>query len=313
MADAERDLELRVLCTRRPADGVCELTLGPAGDAPLPVWTPGAHLDLVLAPDLVRQYSLCGTPGAPTWRVAVLREPSGRGGSAHVHDRLRPGDVLTARGPRNHFALEPAAEHLFVAGGIGITPLLPMVAAAQALGADWRLLYGGRTRSSMAYLDELAAYGPRVQVHPHDEYGLLDLDAALAAVSPTTPVHACGPEPLLSALEDRCYPGRLHTERFAAREVGPALGPDAFDVRLRRTGATVRVGPATSVLAAVESAGVDVLQSCREGTCGSCETAVLDGVPEHRDSVLDEDERLAGATMMICVSRSLGPTLELDL
>jgi ferredoxin-NADP reductase len=308
------DLTLRVLALRSPAADVRELLLGPAGADPLPPWTPGAHVDLVLAPGLVRQYSLCGDPAdAGTWRIAVLREPGGAGGSAHVHDALRAGDTVSARAPRNHFRLEPAPAYLFVAGGIGITPLLPMIARADAAGADWRLLYGGRRRASMAYLDELAPHGWRVQVRPQDEYGHLDLDAALAATPPEALVYSCGPEPLLAAMEQRCTAPRLHVERFAARDAGRVRGPAAFDVRLRRTGTTVRVDAATTVLAAVESAGVDVLQSCREGTCGTCETAVLSGVPEHRDSVLDEAERTAGDTMMICVSRSLGPVLELDL
>ncbi|MDN5914546.1 MAG: PDR/VanB family oxidoreductase [Pseudonocardia sp.] len=298
---------------RSPAEGVRELVLGPATDAPLPYWTPGAHVDLVLAPDLVRQYSLCGDPDDPSWRVAVLREPAGRGGSALVHDVLGVGDVLTARGPRNHFTLDPAAAHLFVAGGIGITPLLPMIAAADAAGSDWRLLYGARSRTSMAYADELAAHGWRVQLRPHDEHGLLDLDAALAAAPPEALVYCCGPEPLLAALEQRCDSARLHVERFTPRDAGTVAGPDEFDVRLRRTGATVRVTADATVLAAVESAGVSVLQSCREGTCGTCETTVLAGRPEHRDSVLDGAERAEGATMMLCVSRSLDPVLELDL
>jgi ferredoxin-NADP reductase len=305
------DLKLQVQDISSPADGVRELQLGPATDTPLPPWTPGAHIDLVLAPDLVRQYSLCGDPGNPTWSVAVLRGSGG--GSALVHDVLGVGDVLTARGPRNHFALESAPAYLFVAGGIGITPLLPMIADADAAGSDWRLLYGGRNRSSMAYADALAAHGRRVDLRPQDEYGLLDLDAALAAAPPEALVYCCGPEPLLAALEQRCDAGRLHVERFTPRDVGAVLGPGEFDVRLRRTGATVRVTAGRTVLAAVESAGVSVLQSCREGTCGTCETTVLAGRPEHRDSVLDDAERADGATMMICVSWSLDPVLELDL
>lgn len=306
-------MKVQVRAIRSPAEGVRELVLGSATGAPLPTWTPGAHIDLELARDLVRQYSLCGTPGQSLWRVAVLREPAGRGASTLVHDVLGVGDVLTARGPRNHFALHLAPAYLFVAGGIGITPLLPMIEAADAAGADWRLLYGGRTRASMAYVDELDRHGRRVSVRPQDEHGLLDLDAALAAAPAEALVYCCGPEPLLAALERRCAATRLRVERFTPRDAGGVRGPDEFEVRLRRTGATVRVTAATTVLAAVESAGVAVLQSCREGTCGTCETAVLAGRPEHRDSVLDEAEQAAGATMMICVSRSLDPVLELDL
>lgn len=312
-AEPNGELKVQVRAIRSPSHGVRELELGPATDTPLPAWTPGAHIDLVLAPDLVRQYSLCGRPEAATWRVAVLREPAGRGGSAHVHDVLGVGDVLTVLGPRNHFTLDPAPAYLFVAGGIGITPLLPMIAEATGAGADWRLLYGGRNRASMAYVDELVSHGPRVELRPQDEHGQLDLDAALAATPPDAVVYCCGPEPLLTAMEQRCPAERLHVERFTARDAGAVLGPDSFDVRLRRTGATVRVEAGTTVLAAVESAGVTVLQSCREGTCGTCETTVLAGRPEHRDSVLDEIERAENTTMMICVSRSLDAVLELDL
>jgi ferredoxin-NADP reductase len=291
---------------RRPvAEGVVELELsGPN----LPAWSPGAHVDLLLAPGLVRQYSLSGG-AADRYRVAVLREPAGRGGSAFVHDRLRVGSRVEVGGPRNHFPLAPAPAYLFVAGGIGITPILPMLAAAEAAGAQWRLLYGGRRRASMAYLERLD--DPRVTVHPQDEHGLLDLAGAVASAPPDAAVHACGPEPMLAALEAVCPPERLHVERFTAP---PVTGPDRpFDVTLGRSGTTVHVPAGTSVLAAVEAAGADVLQSCREGTCGTCETAVLAGEPDHRDAVLDEAERASGATMMICVSRSRCPLLVLDL
>jgi ferredoxin-NADP reductase len=304
-----------VLGVRAVADDVREIVLGPGGTpgSLLPQWSPGAHVDLQLAPGLVRQYSLCGDPADRTaWRVAVLREPDGRGGSALLH-ALHPGDEVAVRGPRNHFRLRPAPAYLFVAGGIGITPLLPMVAATAAAGADWRLLYGGRRRSSMAYLDELAPHAGRVDVCPQDESGLLDLDAALAGAPADALVYCCGPEPLLRAVEQVCAGPRLHVERFSPRVVEDTAPAGAFEVLLRRSGRSVRVAAGVSVLAALESAGVEVMPSCREGTCGSCETAVLAGRIEHRDSVLDDAEREAGDSMMICVSRALSPVLELDL
>ncbi|WP_420877293.1 PDR/VanB family oxidoreductase [Streptomyces neyagawaensis] len=266
---------------------------------------------------MIRQYSLCGRPGErDVWRIAVLREPRGRGGSAHVHDQLREGDAVRVRGPRNNFPLRPAARHLFVAGGIGITPILPMVEAAEAAGADWRLLYGGRTRASMAFLDRLAPYGDRVLVRPQDAYGLLDLAAFVGPPEPDTLVHACGPEPLLEALRDTCAnwpPGTLGVERFAPVEATAAGPAEAFEVELARSGLTLTVPPGRSVLEAVEEAGVTVDFSCREGTCGTCETDVLEGTPDHRDSLLTEEERAGGDTMLICVSRSCGPRLVLDL
>jgi ferredoxin-NADP reductase len=297
------------------ADGVLELTLAAADGSELPPWQPGAHIDLLLEPGLVRQYSLCGDPADRShWRVAVLREPAGRGGSRYVHERLAPGARLPADGPRNHFELLPAAEYLFIAGGIGITPILPMVAAAEAAGARWRLLYGGRSRATMAFLDRLDRYGDRVSVRPQDETGLLDL-AFLDTPQPQTLVYCCGPEPLLTAVEQRCsgWPeGALRVERFAPRQAGPVTDHD-IQVLLSRSGRTVDVPAGISILKAVELAGVSVLSSCQEGTCGTCETEVIEGEPEHRDSVLTEAERAAGDLMMICVSRCRGKRLVLDL
>jgi ferredoxin-NADP reductase len=278
----------------------------------LPEWTPGAHVDLHLPCGLVRQYSLCGDPAERgRWRVAVLREPAGRGGSACVHDDLVPGDELAAAGPRNNFPLVDATEYLFLAGGIGITPILPMLAQVTRRGRPWRLAYGGRTRASMAFLPELAAYGDRVTIWPQDERGLLPLDDLLPG-SPGTAVYCCGPEPLLRAVEDRCAPGTLHLERFAPKEPVSTLD-DPFEVELASCGTVIGVPAGVSVLAALRDAGVEVLSSCEEGTCGTCETAVLDGVPEHRDSVLTPAERDAADIMMICVSRARTPRLVLDL
>ena len=297
------------------ADGVVLLDLRDPSGSDLPAWAPGAHIDLWPAAGVVRQYSLCGDPADRTvWRIAVLREPDGRGGSLAVHDRLREGDLVEVGGPRNHFPLAPAPRYLFVAGGIGITPLLPMMAAAATAGADWRLHYGGRNRGSMAFRSALtSAYGDRVSIHPQDESGLLDLDAILAAEPPDTPVYCCGPEPLLTAIERRC-PGRpLHVERFAPKEQGEPVRADSFEVELARTGRTLTVPPGKSILRVVEDAGVEVLWSCTEGTCGTCETAVLGGEVDHRDSLLTPEERAANDTMFVCVSRAAGSRLILDL
>ncbi len=299
------------------AEDVVTLTLASPDGARLRDWAPGAHVDLVLDNGLTRQYSLCGDRWDPfRYTVGVLREPAGRGGSAHVHDVLRPGDRIGVGGPRNDFPLVPAQRYLFVAGGIGITPILPMVHTAELLGADWRLLYGGRRRASMAFLDRLAAYGDRVQVVPQDQCGLLDLPAFLGEPHAGARVYACGPAPLLAAVEGACagWPAHaLRTERFVADEIGAPVRTTAFEVQLARTGATVTVAPGASVLEAVGSAGVEVLSSCRQGTCGTCETTVLAGRPDHRDSILDDAERAAGDCMYVCVSRSLDDRLVLDL
>lgn len=307
------EAELVVGTKEFAADGVLALTLRhPLGER-LPPWEPGAHIDVLLGPGLERQYSLCGDPADRTaWRIAVLREPEGRGGSAYVHGQLEQGDKVRVRGPRNHFRLEPAPRYRFVAGGIGITPLLPMLAAAEAAGAEWSLLYGGRTRDSLAFTEELGRYGDRVTVVPQDEAGLLDLPSVLDDVPEGTLVYCCGPGPLLDAVEARCPGEVLRVERFRPK-VHVAGADGEFEVVLEQSGRTLTVPVGVSVLDTVRAAGVEVLFSCTEGTCGTCETDVLDGVPDHRDSVLSEEERAAGETMLICVSRCRGKRLVLDL
>lgn len=301
------------------AEDVVALTLADPDGAPLPPWTPGAHVDLILTPDLVRQYSLCGTPSDDRRiRIAVLREAGGRGGSAFVHDRLAAGSTVRVRGPRNHFPLVGSARYLFVAGGIGITPLLPMIAQAAAAGADWSLVYAGRSRKTMAFLDELAPYGDRVRVLPKDEAGPLDLAEVLGTPAEDILVYCCGPERLLVEAEQRCaegWPaGALHLERFAARPSDGDAGEDRpFELVLARTGLTIEVPADRSVFDAVQDAGVSVLGSCHEGVCGTCEQVVLDGEVDHRDSVLSPDEQASNETMMICVSRCRSGRLTIDL
>jgi ferredoxin-NADP reductase len=309
-------LEIRAKDT--VADGVVSLTLAHPDAARLPDWTPGSHIDLVLPEGTTRQYSLCGDRWDPyTYRIAVLREPAGRGGSAYVHDRLAPGDLVGVGGPRNHFPLVPADRYLFIAGGIGITPLLPMIHQAELTGADWQLLYGGRSRASMAFREELsAAHGDRVHISPQDECGLLDLARWLGTPDPGTKVYCCGPAPLLAAVEQACaaWPSySLRTERFTAGALPEPVHQTAFEVELRRTGRTVTVMPDTSVLHAVRQVGADVLSSCEQGTCGTCLTPVLEGTPDHRDSILADHERAANDCMLPCVSRSRGDRLVLDL
>ncbi|NGY64431.1 oxidoreductase [Lentzea sp. NEAU-D13] len=300
------------------AEGVVLLTLRDPEGRPLPEWEPGAHVDLVLREDLVRQYSLCGDPeDRSRLQLAVLREPESRGGSSHVHDVLAEGDSVHIRGPRNHFALERAKRYLFIAGGIGITPILPMLRAADASGADWQLVYGGRTRASMAFAEFLQqTYGKRVSIRPQDEYGLLDLPSLLGKPQRKTAVYCCGPEPLLAAVEAACekWPSdALHVERFAPKERLAAGPRTTFEVELAQSGQTLKVSEDMSILEAVEGAGISVMTSCEEGICGTCETSVLSGQIDHRDSVLNDEERAAGDTMMICVSRAKSDRLVLDL
>jgi ferredoxin-NADP reductase len=317
----EHELDLVVEKKESLAEGVVQLTFRAADGAALPAWTPGAHVDLVLAPELTRQYSLCSDPAERSiLQVAVLREQAGRGGSAHVHDVLAEGEKVRVLGPRNHFALEPARRYLFVAGGIGITPIMPMIAEIEARGGNWRLVYGGRTRDSMAFAELLERRHPgKVSVQPQDEVGLLNLAELLARPGETAEdlaVYCCGPAGLLAAVEERCaaWPtGALHLERFAPK-AGATDGPaESFEVELATSGTVVTVPADRSILDVVEEHGIQVLSSCREGTCGTCEVGVLDGTPDHRDSLLTPEEQEAGETMMICVSRSRSPRLVIEL
>lgn len=321
-SDVER--ECRVTARDEVADGVVAITIAAVNGRDLPAWTPGSHIDLLLTDRsgvrLERQYSLCGDPAdRARYRVAVLREEVGRGGSAVIHDDLRPGVPVRIRGPRNHFGYETdaAAPVVFIAGGIGITPFLSMAAAARADDVDYSLLYAGRSRRTMAFLAELeTTHGSRVRVFAADRGGRIDLRAEIAALPADANVYCCGPLRLLDAVEE-AWQGRpverLHIEHFEAKEYGDPIWQDSFEVELALTGVTVEVPLERSILDVVEEQGVLVVSSCRTGTCGTCETPVLDGGIEHRDSVLTPGERDAADAMMICVSRAAGPLLVLDL
>ncbi|WP_406135261.1 PDR/VanB family oxidoreductase [Streptomyces sp. NBC_01089] len=290
------------------ADGVVSVDLRGA-EGPLAPWEAGAHIDLVLPNWLTRQYSLCGDPAEPErYRIAVRHERLSRGGSEYVHRFLRPGRTLEVSLPRNHFPLEPAPEYLFVAGGIGITPILPMLRTAAEGGAAAKLVYVGRSRASMPFADELrAAYGGRVTVVATDTHGRPDFAASAAGVASDALVYCCGPAPMLAALEAAFPAGRLRIERFrpAARKFAPET---AFEAVCARSGQTVQVDADKSLLDALNHAGRSVPSGCREGVCGSCELTVLDGEPEHRDDIGAPEGR-----MYPCVSRALSPRLVLDL
>lgn len=314
----EATVSLRVESTTQVSVGVTELVLVAADGSELPSWAAGSHIDVKIRPGLVRQYSLCSDPGDRSrWRVAVLREPASRGGSIVLCERVRAGDVLTVTGPRNHFPLHESPRYLFIAGGIGITPIIPMIKAAQDARADWRLVYGGRSEASMAYRDEVRRIDPaRVLEWPQDLRGLIELDQLLAEPQPGTLIYCCGPEPLIAAVEARSahWPHKtLQVERFAPRPLTDVPANTSFEIELVDSDEVLVVPPDRSILEVVDEAGIFVLSNCEEGTCGTCQTAVLEGVPDHRDSVLDEDERAANDTMMICVSRALSSRLVLDL
>lgn len=297
------------------ADGVVEVVLADPSGAPLPEWQPGAHVVLQLADGLSRQYSLCGDPAERgSWTMAVHRAPASRGGSSQVHDRLRVGSLLPVEGPVNNFPLVKAERYLMLAGGIGITPILAMTRSLRESGADFELVYCGRRASLMAYRDEIAGWrDDRVILHADEEDGgPLDLRALLAA-RPGALVYCCGPEGMIAAVEEAAPdPALIRVERFRAAPTAQAPGL-AFDVVIAGSGGRIRVEPGESILDALSRAGHDVPSSCREGICGTCETKVVRGEPDHRDSVLTPEERAENGSMMICVSRSRSPELVLDL
>lgn len=315
-------MKLRVTQLKWEATGIVSVVLrSPTGDR-LPAWAPGAHVAVTLPSGLVRQYSLCG-PADDTYSytIAVLLVGDGRGGSREIHQRLRIGEVLEVGEPRNNFALTDAPRYLFLAGGVGITPILSMIESLreQTDPPPWRLVYGGRDRAAMAFLDRVQA-SDGVDVIPQDEAGLPDIAGALADSPPGTAVYCCGPPAMIAAVSEACarHPElALHVERFAAAagDIPPTVdGDGAFDVELARSGVTVTVPAGTSVLDAVLDVNPDTAFSCAAGFCGTCETKVLSGEVDHRDELLSEDERRSNATMMICVSRSRGGgRLTLDL
>ncbi|PZE33360.1 MULTISPECIES: PDR/VanB family oxidoreductase [unclassified Curtobacterium] len=310
-------LRMRIADRQRVAEDVVVLDLASVDGVALPEWEPGAHVDLEVAPGIERQYSLVTTTPDGHWRVAVLREASGRGGSVAVHDTLRVDDEVLVGGPRNHFGFDPDRPAVFVAGGIGITPIRAMIAAAEAGGTPWELHYAGRTRDRMAFADELVVAHPdRVALAVADDGTRIDV-ASLLAVPRDAVVYCCGPRRLMDAVEAAAahWPaGSVRVERFE-----PAADVDApresFEVELTLTGVTVTVPADRTLLEVAEDAGAFVLSSCREGTCGTCETPVLDGAVDHRDTVLSPAEQADDRTMMVCVSRARRgcPRLVLEL
>ncbi|WP_285029996.1 PDR/VanB family oxidoreductase [Mycolicibacterium sp. lyk4-40-TYG-92] len=314
--------ELVVQRREMAAEGVVTLELTDPGGGELPSWEPGAHIDLLLDEGLVRQYSLCGeTRNAGVWQVGVLLDPNTRGGSRHVHQHLHEGSRIRVRGPRNHFPLVDSPKYLFIAGGIGITPMKAMAESADRAGIEWTLLYLGRSRATMAFQRELSdTFGDRVTVWSDEERGgFFDLAAALAEPAEDTLIYSCGPEPLLAAIEKNCvhWPvGSLHVERFAARAPSAetlAAALDSYQVVCQRSGITVEVSDGVPMLDALEDAGIAIMSSCGEGVCGTCRATVLEGAPDHRDSLLTEAERASGNIILPCVSHSRSEKLVLDL
>lgn len=315
----EETIEVEVTRKVQASLDISTLTLQATSGADLPSWEPGAHVDLLLPDGLVRQYSLCGsTSDLSSYRIGVLRDPASRGGSAYLHETLREGDRLHLRGPRNHFELLPAQRYVFVAGGIGVTPLVPMTLNALAAGVDFEFIYCARNREAMAFADELEdALGSRLTLNADDKSGVFDLAGYFADVQPDTLVYACGPGPFLDAVvrATKDWPsGTIHFERFEPLNFDATTNA-SFEVELASSGEVLTVPADRSILSVLSENGVRVLSSCTEGTCGTCEVGVVGGgeTIEHRDAVLSPEERASGEMLMVCVSRCAGGRLLLDL
>jgi ferredoxin-NADP reductase len=315
-------ITLRVARRAEIAVNALLLELESASGEVLPEWPPGAHLDIHLPSGLTRQYSLCGArEDRSTYVVVVLREPHGRGGSEEIYRELGVGTEFISSTPRDHFRLVDASEYVLIAGGIGITPIKAMVDELRARGARWRLHYGGRSREHMAFVDELVDLGgDNASIVPQDVDGLLAVPAIIGNLSPEAAVYCCGPAPLLDAVLTACAEAgaseRLHFERFVPPTDGAGFvtdGDTAFEVELRSSGVTLQVPADKTLLEVVQSVLPDVPFSCTEGYCGSCESVVLDGEPDHRGSLMTPEEHDEERTMLICVGRSKSHRLVLDL
>ncbi|MYS85214.1 PDR/VanB family oxidoreductase [Embleya scabrispora] len=292
----------------RVADDVVSLVLR-ATTGPLAPWEPGAHLDLALPNRLTRQYSLCGDPAdRESYRIAVRHEPLSRGGSEYVHLFLRPARTLEVSLPRNHFPLVPAPEYLFLAGGIGITPILPMFRSAVEAGIPATLVYAGKSAATMPFATDLrAAYGDRVHLFTTRDQRRPDFAALSTGLNPRALIYCCGPAPMLAAAETAFPAERIHTERF--RPATRTFAPNTpFEATCARSGRTIQVAPNESLLDALHHAGHAIPSGCREGICGSCELTVLAGTPDHRDDIGAPNDRIYA-----CVSRARSPRLILDL
>lgn len=301
-------------------ENVVALRLAAADGSTLPRWHPGAHLDIHLPSGRVRQYSLCGDPSDRTgYRIAVRRIPDGGGGSVEVHDALPVGSTVTTSGPRNAFPLSvpgygsPTRRLRFIAGGIGITPILPMLKMADGLGVDWSMIYVGRSADSIPFIEEVQRFGDRITVRTDDVSGVPTAEELLGECPDGTTVYACGPAEMLTLVRQHLI-GRddveLHFERFAA---APVVDGEPFTVVVRSSGTEVPVSADQTLLAALQRAGVAAPYSCQQGFCGTCRTRVVNGVVQHRDTLLTEPERESGM-MLTCVSRAAaGQRLTLDL
>ena len=309
---------VRVGSIRELAVDIRGYELEPADGRELPAYEAGAHIDIHVPAGPIRQYSLCGESNATErYRIAVKKDATGRGGSTSMHDDVEVGSFLAMTGPRNYFPLAADAPggSLLIAGGIGITPIYAMVQALHFAGREWTLHYCARSQAHAAFYGELEALAPRRVVPHFSEVPVLDVDALLAARAQGTHVYCCGPEGLMSAVKAataRSDASCLHFEWFSAPTIDHAQDR-SFEVELKRSGLVLAVPADRSILQVVREQGIDVPSACEEGVCGTCETCVLAGEPDHRDMLLTSEERAANRSMMICISRAISDRLVLDL
>lgn len=314
-------IEARVASIVSEAAGVNAYDLRPASGGDLPPFTAGAHIDLHLPNNAVRSYSLVNAQRERhRYVVAVALDRDSRGGSRFIHDAVRVGDRIPVSMPRNNFPLAEAGAHsVLIAGGIGITPLWCMVQRLQELDRSWALHYCARTRQTAAFRDALSALpaGAHGRVHFNfdEEPGgnVLDLHALLNGADPSCHYYCCGPLPMLTAFEAATVSlprDRVHVEYFTARDAPATSG--GFSVVLARSGRTVDIPEGRSILETLLDAGIDVPYACQMGTCATCETRVIEGIPDHRDVVLSPEEKASNKVMMICCSGCIGDRLVLD-
>jgi ferredoxin-NADP reductase len=298
------------------APGVLSLEFTDPDGGLLPAFGPGAHIDLHLPNGMIRQYSLCGDPAdRMTYRVAVREIEAGRVSRA-IHRELRPGVLLSIGVPRNNFPLVASPRYLFVAGGIGITPLLPMMREASRTGAQWSLLFCARRPEETPFLAEARALGGDIALHVSAAGTRLDVASRLADVPADTVLYCCGPESLMLAVEAATshWPeGCVRFEWFTPRGRPADEESGSFQLVCAQSGVTLTISERQSVLDALNQAGVTVASSCEQGICGTCECRIVEGEADHRDSILSSAERAANQTMMVCVSRAKTPRLVLDI
>lgn len=306
---------MRLAAIHYAAEGTNLFEFRPLNGGFLAPFSAGSHVDVHLANGLVRQYSLCNPQDERhRYVIGVKRDANGRGGSRMLHDEVRAGDIIEIGAPRNNFTLvESAAHSIFIAGGIGITPVVSMIARLRTLRKSWELHYSVRRRAEAAFLNELE--GDALHLHVDEESKeLLDISAALALAPPGTHFYCCGPTGMLNAFEaatQHMAPAMVHLERFSAAHPAPSLG--GYAVELAQSKRLIQVAPGQTILDALRANGVAVRASCEQGVCGSCETRVLGGTPDHCDSLLSKEEKAANDVMMICCSGSKGELLVLDL